>query len=297
MRLFSKLILVLLIVTVWPAYGQTEKTSAPVKWQRYSLEKESVSLLLPKTPVKIGDSDDCFNCDSTVLYAYANQAVYSITIKRKGKERIPKECEARMRFGRKLFDKRLEELSSGNKNIVKPTSDAYPLRSFEIATEFSTIRLVDDLHHDQWIELRVDRRSGFIDADRAFLASLRLKEEKSSVQVTDGSSVTLGDADIQPAIDAVSRRPLDQSMTIVHKPRAPWTEEALRSAQLQGTVILRITFLANGSIGLIKTVKGMPMGLTESAIATARKIAFLPQTKNGVVVDVTKQVEFSFSIY
>jgi len=297
MRFFYPLVLILLFVTVWPVYGQTEKTSAPVNWQRYSLEKESVSFLLPKTPVRIGDRDDCFNYNSTVLYAYANEAVYTITIKRKGKERIPKECKAKMRFGKKLFDKRVEELSSGNKNIVKPTSDAYRLRSFEIATEYSTIRLVDDLQHDRWIELAVDRHSGLIEADREFLMSLRLKGDKSSVQVSDGSSVTIGDAEIHPAIDADSRRPLDQAMKIVHKPRAPWTDEALRSAQLQGTVILRVTFLANGSIGSIKPVKGMPFGLTESSIATARKIAFLPQTKNGVAVNVIKQVEFSFSIY
>jgi TonB family protein len=202
-----------------------------------------------------------------------------------------------MRFGKKLFGKRVEELSSGNKNFVMPTNDANRLRSFEIATEYSTIRVVNDLQHDRWIELTVDRHSGLIDTDREFLMSLRLKGDKSSVQVSDGSSVTLGDSEIQSPVDADSKHPLDQAMKIVHKPRAPWTDEAIRSAQLQGTVILRVTFLANGSIGSIKPVKGMPFGLTESAIATARKIAFLPQTKNGVAVDVTKQVEFSFSIY
>src|SRR5436190_646308 len=83
---------------------------------------------------------------------------------------------------------------------------------------------------------------------------------------------------------------------IISKPRPGYTDSA-RQANIQGTVILRVTFLANGSIGGISAVKGLPNGLTEQAIAAARRIAFTPAQANGVPQSVTKQIEYSFSIY
>jgi TonB family protein len=66
---------------------------------------------------------------------------------------------------------------------------------------------------------------------------------------------------------------------------------------VQGTVILRVTFLASGQVGSISPVKGLPNGLTEQAIAAARSIRFEPAKNNGVAQTVTKQVEYTFSIY
>lgn len=86
------------------------------------------------------------------------------------------------------------------------------------------------------------------------------------------------------------------SIKILSKPRPGYTDSA-RQANVQGTVILRVTFLANGSIGGISAVKGLPNGLTEQAIAAARRISFQPATVNGVPQSVTKQIEYTFSIY
>lgn len=83
---------------------------------------------------------------------------------------------------------------------------------------------------------------------------------------------------------------------ILSKPRPGYTDSA-RQANIQGTVILRVTFLANGSIGGISAVKGLPNGLTEQAIAAARRISFEPAKINGSPQSVTKQIEYSFSIY
>lgn len=62
-------------------------------------------------------------------------------------------------------------------------------------------------------------------------------------------------------------------------------------------MILRVTFNANGSIGSISPVKGLPNGLTEQAIASARSMRFEPAMVNGVAQTVVRQVEYSFSIY
>jgi len=87
-----------------------------------------------------------------------------------------------------------------------------------------------------------------------------------------------------------------QAMKINSKPRPGYTDAA-RTNNIQGTVILRVTFLGSGSIGSISAVKGLPNGLTEQAIAAARRISFEPQKRDGIGVTVTKQIEYSFSIY
>ena len=87
-----------------------------------------------------------------------------------------------------------------------------------------------------------------------------------------------------------------QGLKILSKPRPGYTDAA-RTAGIQGTVILRVTFNANGSIGTISPVKGLPSGLTEKAIAAARGISFEPAKRDGVGQTVTKQIEYSFSIY
>lgn len=57
--------------------------------------------------------------------------------------------------------------------------------------------------------------------------------------------------------------------------------------------ILTILFL----FGSISVVAGLSDGLTEQAIVAAKKIMFIPAKVNNVPVTVSKQVEYSFSIY
>jgi TonB family protein len=87
-----------------------------------------------------------------------------------------------------------------------------------------------------------------------------------------------------------------QALKIISKPRPGYTDPA-RQNNIQGTVILRVTFLASGQIGSISAVKGLPNGLTEQAIAAARRISFEPAKRDGVGQSITRQVEYTFSIY
>ncbi len=97
--------------------------------------------------------------------------------------------------------------------------------------------------------------------------------------------------DAPPKVAGVS-----QGIKILSKPRPGYTDAA-RQNNIQGTVILRVTFQANGQIGGISPVKGLGNGLTEQAIAAARRISFEPAKVNGVAQSVTKQIEYTFSIY
>jgi TonB family protein len=83
---------------------------------------------------------------------------------------------------------------------------------------------------------------------------------------------------------------------ITYQQKPNYTEEA-RKAQINGTVRLRVTFNANGTIGNVSQVSGLGYGLTEQAISAARNMRFEPAMKNGVAVTSTKVVEFNFNIY
>ena len=83
---------------------------------------------------------------------------------------------------------------------------------------------------------------------------------------------------------------------ILSKPQPRMTVIA-RKNNTQGVVVLQVTFLANGQIGNISPVKRLPHGLTQSAIAAAKRIGFTPAMKNGTPYSVTKQIAYRFTIY
>jgi TonB family protein len=83
---------------------------------------------------------------------------------------------------------------------------------------------------------------------------------------------------------------------LLSKPEPQYTEDA-RKNQITGTVVLKVVFSSNGSVTNIRTVSGLPYGLTEKAIAAARQIRFEPATKDGHRVSMWMQLEYNFNLY
>jgi TonB family protein len=83
---------------------------------------------------------------------------------------------------------------------------------------------------------------------------------------------------------------------ITFKPEPGFTEEA-RKNNVTGVVRLRAILSASGSVTGITTVKGLPDGLTEKAIAAARQIRFTPAEKDGRAVSQYVVLEYNFNIY
>jgi hypothetical protein len=86
------------------------------------------------------------------------------------------------------------------------------------------------------------------------------------------------------------------SLQILSKPKNKYTDTA-KTNQVQGTVELRVEFLATGQIGKVEPIKGLPDGLTEQAVAAAKQIKFNPQKKCGIPETITKLVSYSFTLY
>lgn len=88
----------------------------------------------------------------------------------------------------------------------------------------------------------------------------------------------------------------DSNLKILTKPTSSYTEPA-RFYRIEGNVLLKVTFLANGEIGAITPTARLPFGLTEKTIETARRITFSPMVKDGKTVTITKTVQYTYTIY
>jgi TonB family protein len=91
-------------------------------------------------------------------------------------------------------------------------------------------------------------------------------------------------------------REVTSKARLISKPEPQYTEDA-RKNQVTGTVVLKVVFSSNGSVTNIRTVSGLPYGLTERAIAAARQIKFVPATKDGHTVSMWMQLEYNFNLY
>ncbi len=96
--------------------------------------------------------------------------------------------------------------------------------------------------------------------------------------------------------DSVNLNKRTTTFQIISKPGVAYTDLA-RFYNLSGVVQLRITFLPSGEIGTITAIKKLPFGLTNNAINAARRIQFVPPTKEGIPYSETKVVEYGFTIF
>lgn len=119
---------------------------------------------------------------------------------------------------------------------------------------------------------------------REQLANLRIFAERLT---QDGSSA---DRTILLASEVTTH------MRTLSRPEPAYTEEA-RRANVQGTVVLRAVFAADGRVQNILVLRALPYGLTERAISAARQLKFAPATKDGRPVSEIIQIEYNFNLY
>ncbi len=93
-----------------------------------------------------------------------------------------------------------------------------------------------------------------------------------------------------------SGKDVNQKARILEKPEPTYTEEA-RKNQITGTVVLKVVFAASGQVTNIHMVSGLPDGLNERAISAAKRIRFVPATKDGRPVSMYFQLEYNFNLY
>jgi protein TonB len=78
----------------------------------------------------------------------------------------------------------------------------------------------------------------------------------------------------------------------------PIYTEPARKARIEGIVILQLTISKTGDVLDVKVLKGLPMGLTEAAVAAARQQKFKPayRSSTGKPVDCLYTITVQFKI-
>lgn len=97
------------------------------------------------------------------------------------------------------------------------------------------------------------------------------------------------------AAPAVIETPHFTQLEVISKPPVQYTAEA-RQMRVQGDVVLRVTFTADGQVVVQGLVHGLGHGLDEEARRVAQQIRFHPATRNGQAVDLTTNITITFQL-
>jgi TonB family protein len=126
---------------------------------------------------------------------------------------------------------------------------------------------------------------------RAFRLTILLAVASISV-----SSQRHGSQGADPAGKAALEDATVTPPRVLYHPDPEYPQEA-RRAKNQGTCILSLTIGTDGLPHDIKVVRGLGMGLDESAVATARTWRYQPARKDGKPVEVQSEVRVAFRLH
>jgi TonB family protein len=95
---------------------------------------------------------------------------------------------------------------------------------------------------------------------------------------------------------AFGGKELTTKARVLSKPEPTYTDAA-RAGEVRGTVIIRAVFTAAGEVKHLLVIRSLPLGLTEQSIKAARRIKFIPATKDGRPVSTYVQLEYNFDLF
>lgn len=127
----------------------------------------------------------------------------------------------------------------------------------------------------------------------AFFSSIAFGPKQKGIAISDGPGTPYQADETEITLTG---KDVTQKARLASKPEPQYTKEA-RDNQITGTVVLKVVFTSTGNVSNIRIVSGLPCGLTEQAIAAAKKIKFIPAVKDGHYVSMWIQLEYNFNLY
>ncbi len=279
-------------------------------------------MLLPKPPVIVLTGSTCRGEKGNDYGAYADGAAYVVGVVSKVDPHS--RCPNRKEFDEESFAGRMAAVRSTTYGDVKTSDVEINGRKWKRIQGKNVVHMLyNDFDHKRWFEISISSHDKEKLEAKDIFASLNLDQNIKGISIKSSSKTMLGDAQTEvkpvlvPAAPPVLPLPgtsayermggmegprlkSDENdfkgVLIAMKPQPEYTESA-RLKKVTGMVRLQVAMLNNGSIGAISVVNELPDGLTESSIAAARKILFVPAKKDKVAVSVTKVVEYHFNIF
>lgn len=272
---------------------QLPSARTPDGWQPYTIINEKVSFDLPIAPQfdfrRTSLGRDRGSRLEVSLGSYADGAAYAVYVFENSSFRQSIDSFIQ----RQLASRKNWDLNTGR----KVTFDGVEGKAFTA--------IDPNYGHAQFFSTG-DRLYQFIvfgvppDDPRAsrFFSSLSLTRKKDSTEISErfqhpGYPVTAAPPDPPETFTA---QQVDRRVIVAFRVEPRYTESA-RQDSVRGVVILKCLFSADGRINGISVVQGLPHGLTERAIAAARKMIFVPAMKDGRFVQTLITVEFYFNLY
>jgi TonB family protein len=286
----------LLVCLVWAAttamaQPQNVAPVSPAKqaglstWKRYKVEGERFSVSLPTVPAMTTYRTLIREQRKTRrqrnIGVYADGTVYSIFTSENVGQSLNDFIRERIRY--KRWDNASEtSVVVGDfqgrqySNVDKTLRDTAQFFSAdERYYEFSATGYYDE------------------DAVKHFFSSIVFSRNADGIEVQDGAGVPFDNPTCQ---ENLMGSKVDGKARLVMKPEPRYTEDA-REKQVVGSVVLKVVFSCNGSVSDIRIVDGLPHGLTEQAIAAAKKIKYVPAVKGGKFASMWMQLVYNFNLY
>jgi TonB family protein len=256
---------------------QTKMQSDAQTWSRYTVEREEFSVILPYLPamtttrgMRKGDHE---YQTQRQLESSEGGVLYIIEVYEN-----PKPQQSLDDF----ISKRSEDLKCDPAAARSITVDGYSGKECTSADKDHPA-IVQVFASEARLYRFLAKGPGIIaPAARQFFSSIRLGKNANGIKVSDG-----------PGQQVFSGKQLDTKPRLLEKPEPSYTEEA-RANRITGTVILRVVFTSKGTVDNIRVMRELPNGLTERAIEAAKKIKFIPATKDGRPVSMWMQLEYNF---
>jgi len=277
----------LILLLAVSAVAQTGNPPEPAQWLRYRVKGDEFSVMLPVEPEM--KTSEVFNPRlqkgrvQRVIEAKTGGLVYRVYVYENPKPRQSlKEFIAEqttrsdldLTFERDLTVAKFagQQYSSHDRDL--PTTEQY------FASEGHLFRFVV-------------RGATADHADAAhFFSSVMLGKKQDGIEVLEST----GEMQQSASQNVFLGKDVDTKVRLISKPEPVYTDMA-RNHQVIGAVVLKAVFAASGKVTNIRIVHGLPDGLTEAAIQAAKKIKFVPATREGKYVSMWMQLEYNFHLY
>lgn len=267
---------------------------AQAGWKRYTIKGEDFSVMLPTHPAMATNEEFVDRLDKLrrqrILGAYADGLVYGVSCSENSKpQELLEDFIEQEIFTHSTFDrtsqKDLKRNGFHGVQYVAPDQVPGTVQIFSTANAICRFQVFGAPADD----VRV----------KQFFSSIILGKRATGIAVSDGFGVPYeSESKAQTEVNnanALLAKEVQRKAVVVVKPDPMYTEEA-RQNRITGTVVLKVVLSSDGSVVNIRTVAGLPYGLTTRSIEAARKIKFVPAVKDGKFVSMFMQLAYDFNL-
>lgn len=306
-------ILFLIVFCCSAVFAQTDNY-VPAKWESYTFKKGSFAVSFPRLPIVIKQDRQNISQETWNFGAYSNGVAYLVSYSQELKDNPVKEFQKVAPFSKNNVLYRVAEIRQQFERSKRQFSELETVengwQTISLTETNSVYKIYFNPQTNNFIELSAFQPNDSKKEADNFLASLKTSENLKGIEIGNGADSIIGDAppktSSSDAGDKATPAKLSditnantenkESFRIISKPSPGYTEAARRNS-VTGIVRVKVTLSSWGQITDVAPVKKLSDGLTEQAIAAARKILFIPAKIDGKRVSKTLTIEYNFSIY